>query len=226
MSDWPGCRLDAPPALAAGEVHLWRLPAEPPGPSLAAHLSEPEYRRALRFAYPADAAEWTLRRGGLRLLLASYLGQPPSTSALLPIYEHDDGKPYLASGAIRFSSSHTRGLALLAVSGDAELGVDVELVDDDRDFTALASFAFDASTTEGLASMGRRERSDYFHRHWTRLEALGKCRGTGITDNMAFDPHGTEWVVDIAVGVGYSAALAADPRPARIRRFQADLPAE
>jgi phosphopantetheinyl transferase len=78
------------------------------------------------------------------------------------------------------------------------VGVDVERIDPAVDREAIGALAFDPSTARRLAGASVCS----FFAHWTRLEALGKCRGTGLREQMAFDPRAGEVVVDIDAGPG------------------------
>lgn len=94
------------------------------------------------------------------------------------------GKPRLAESSpqLEFNLSHSAGIALVAVSGEHEVGVDVERV--------------------------RPRRGEAFYRRWACHEAHVKCLGVGLlrARRMALEPVA---VRSIEVGTGYVGAVAA-----------------
>ena len=124
---WQQC--DAPPALAANEVHVWRVDVRQWAPMLArltALLDPDEQARADRFVAPAPRQQFTVARAALRQLLAGYLACPLGDLRfeLGPL-----GKPRLLarnSTDLRFNVSHSGELVQLAFSRRREVGVDVE----------------------------------------------------------------------------------------------------
>ena len=119
--DWPE-RMGS----VAG-VELWRMAIDLPEGRLEVHratLSAAERERAARPARPEVRARFVAARAGLRFVLAGHLGVAPSAVAL---GEGQRGKPEVAGGP-RFSVSHSGGLAVYAVAGARETGVDVERV--------------------------------------------------------------------------------------------------
>jgi 4'-phosphopantetheinyl transferase len=126
---------------------------------------------------------WRLRRSGdaLHRVLAVYLGQQPQQ---IRFERGEHGKPHLADAAIRleFNLSHSGELALVAVSGEHEVGVDVERV--------------------------RPKRGESFYRRWARHEAHVKCLGSGLL-RARRAPLEPVAVQSVDVGPGYAAAIAA-----------------
>ena len=88
-------------------------------------LSREERDRAASFRFEKDAAHWARTRGALRVILGNSLGISPSE---VPIRTTAMGKPYLASpfGHLHFNLSHCEDLALVALSPDGPLGIDLE----------------------------------------------------------------------------------------------------
>lgn len=87
-------------------------------------LSERERARSRRFARPELAARYIRAHGALRELLACRLGTDPGE---LHFERMPGGRPELArEPRCRFSLSHCVDLAVIAISDDAVVGVDVE----------------------------------------------------------------------------------------------------
>lgn len=117
---------------------------------------------------------------GLRPVLATYLGEDPERIRLA---RGKHGKPRLAevSPRLEFNLSHSGDLVLVAVSGEFEVGVDVERV--------------------------RPKRGEGFYRRWARHEARVKCLGLGLLRAREVDLAPVA-VGMVEVGTGYVAAAA------------------
>jgi 4'-phosphopantetheinyl transferase len=118
----------------------------------------------------------------------------------------DRGKPRLVTaGSLRFNLSHSGGLALIAIGAERELGLDVERIDSDRDFAALARSRLDPGDAEAVSAAPPGRRADVFYAAWTRREAIAKCFGEGLTGT---EPAGSFELTEIDAGPGWAAALA------------------
>ncbi len=207
---WP----DGParPRLPRGEVHVWRAGLDGRGWPDAAQLPAAERERAARMLVPSQ--RWVASRWALRGILGRYLAADPATIALR---SGEHGKPELAdAGAgLAFNLSHSHGLALIAVTGGRQVGVDVEWIDGDRDVVALADRGLDpeAATAVRAAPAGS-ERVAAFYDAWVRHEARVKCLGGGLGNPPPSEPVA---LVRLDPGPDYAAALAAAggerPRP-------------
>lgn len=151
---------------------------------LSSTLDDEERGRASRFARPADAARYRIAHGALRTILSRRIGIAPHR---IRFARGEHGKPCLRDGGPRFSLSHSGTLALVAVSEDREVGVDVEVVRPIPDAAALARRFFSPEEAQTIASQPRRRRDLQFMRSWTALEAIVKAQGTGLA--AAFDEH-------------------------------------
>lgn len=117
----------------------------------------------------------------LRRVLAVYLEEEP---AEIQLAEGEHGKPRLADPGARlsFNLSHSGEVALVALSGEDEVGVDIELV--------------------------RPKREEVFYWRWACHEARVKCLGSGLLRARAAVPLEPLTVKPIDVGAGYAAAIA------------------
>jgi 4'-phosphopantetheinyl transferase len=206
-------------------VHVWRVRLDVPDARAAPELSADERARARRFRFEHDRAAWAGSRAWLRRILANYLGRVPGD---LVFSAGARDKPTLVSGDaawLRFNVSHSGALGLVAVSANNDVGVDVERVaDDDRDLVEIARRVFCVPAVEALVRAPVPERPAVFYRTWVRNEARVKCEGSGLTDpddlardavDRAVDPGPV--VLDLEVGDGYMAALAARSAPQAVR---------
>jgi 4'-phosphopantetheinyl transferase len=172
------------------EVHVWRADLDGPDWPRQEELPEAERARAEEILRAEPARRWATARWSLRTVLGRYLDEDPAAIALAVA---PGGKPFLEGpGPLRFSLSHSAGLALIAVAEEREVGIDVERVTPRRS-------------------------ADYL-RAWTRREAIAKCFGEGLAASAPSD-RAVE-VCEIDAGGGWAAALAVSGKgmPA-VRRF-------
>lgn len=185
-----------PPALADGEIHVWRLDlSEPPADGAEDGLDARERERARRFAFERDRVRYRRAHAGLRGVLSLYLGIPARQVALVLTGE---GKPILdAASGPGFNLSHSGDLALVAVGSMPHVGVDIEELRGRAGMRDIAAEAFTDGENAALAGFAQEALVDPFLACWTRKEACLKALGTGL----ATDPRSLE------VGLG----------PARLR---------
>jgi 4'-phosphopantetheinyl transferase len=119
--------------------------------------------------------------GGLRAILARYLRVNPAT---LVFETERAGKPHLAParhpGFLQFNLSHSRNLALVAVSGGSEIGVDLEWVSDAIEVDQVAALVFSKSEIAVLGRLDIPRKREAFFNGWTRKEAIVKALGAGL----------------------------------------------
>lgn len=178
--------------IAAGELHVWRVRLN--RGKASAPLPE-EAERAARLVTPALRRRYLRAHAALRDILGRVAPQPLSFAL------HENGKPYLASAPeIRFNLSHSREVALIAVTRGVEVGVDIERIRPISDIAAIAARYFPPGHRS--PANGRE-----FFRDWTRFEALLKGHGVGLYGAGAAPPgHWT--VTDLEVGPNWAAAVA------------------
>ncbi len=145
-------------------------------------LSIDELRRADRFLFEQHRRRFIVGRAGLRQVLGSYLGIAAESVA----FDYTGlGKPRLRGHHVgrglcfNFSNSHER--ALLAVTLDLEIGVDIERLRRMDSLEGLANRFFAESEKRQILSMAEPERTEAFFCCWTRKEAFLKAIGKGLT---------------------------------------------
>jgi phosphopantetheinyl transferase len=176
------------------EVHLWRAWLDRDGWPRQDQLPAEEDVRAAEIQTDGRRRRWVAARWALRLALSRYTGASPGQ---LELVAGDHGKPRLATETeLRFNLSHSEGLALVAITGESDVGVDVERVG------------------------AKHPRS--FYRDWSRREAVAKCTGAGIWGPI--DDEGIA-LFDLDLGPEWAAALAlrAEGEPP-LRHFEVSPP--
>jgi 4'-phosphopantetheinyl transferase len=230
---WPA-RLAS--GLSLKETHVWRVALDGEMADRASwSLSGDERQRAARFQFPRDRRRFEAARAALRAILSGYLGESPTKLR----FEYGAyGKPALGLPTeITFNLSHCREVALVAVARGRAIGVDIERVQIEVDFRALARTVFsdgEQATLDAIAGDAQREA---FFRGWVRKEAFVKARGEGLSlpireieVSLALDaallttPHAPcdargFVLYDLDVMPGYVAALAVERGCERLACF-------
>jgi 4'-phosphopantetheinyl transferase len=172
-------------AVRDAEIKLWLVDVDQKSAALVSDmtpLSGDEIDRANRFLRAEDRARFMLTRAALRRLLAEETGASPETLAftLGPF-----GKPALAGAeALHFSVSHSGALALIGMSSNRLIGVDIELMRENIDELALAQSFFCADEHRFLEGLKGAAQLEAFYRIWTCKEAVLKAFGVGITAHL------------------------------------------
>ncbi|WP_324784726.1 4'-phosphopantetheinyl transferase family protein [Streptomyces sp. H51] len=171
-----------------GETHVWVVPEPGPGPRREALLQRcagllaPEERRRSDRVVPSARTLYACSHAALRAVTALYTGRSPDRVAFV---RGKFGKPYVGGDpGLRVSLSHTDGLALVAVSRDGPVGVDVERVTPLRDPAGLRRQIL--SPWEDPRCPGSAEDPSHgaLFTHWTCKEAVLKALGTGLAGDL------------------------------------------
>jgi len=223
MTDQPGL---------AGRVDIYRIPLDLSEDEIQAYhqyLSIEEKQRAAKFLSASKTREFTITRSCLRQILAQTLD---SDLSLITIAHHPDGKPYLqfqpGPARVCFSVSHSSDLAMIAVTLDRDIGIDVEKIRTDIDYQTLARRFFSTAEYEAIQDCSEQIQLQAFFATWTRKEAIVKAHGKGIAlglkqFDVSVDPHrpprllATRWeqddipawtLLNIDTAPGYFASMA------------------
>jgi 4'-phosphopantetheinyl transferase len=183
----PGPR-DAPVPLtepSRDEVHVWtiRLDLADWRDSLPPEeLSDDELVRAGRFLFERERRRFAICRATLRAILGGYLGTRPGE---LSFRTGPYGKPHLDperyGERIRFNVSHSGELALVAVSRERELGVDIEHVRPLDGIDEIVARHFSPGERLALKCVAPTARLAMFYQYWTLKEAYLKACGVGLS---------------------------------------------
>ncbi len=230
--------------LGRDEVHVWRATLDQTPSQIESflhNLAADEQARAEKFYFERDRERFIVARGVLRAILGGYLNRTPEC---LSISYSSRGKPALAeqSGgdAIRFSVSHSQGVALYAVTRGREVGIDLERIRFDLAVAEIAERFFSQREALTLRTLPTEVHRQAFFNCWTRKEAYIKARGEGLSLPLdQFDVSlapgepaailGTQrgpseacrWSLqELIPGAGYVAALAVEGHGWRLTCWQ------
>ncbi|OGO07265.1 MAG: hypothetical protein A2Y92_05990 [Chloroflexi bacterium RBG_13_57_8] len=167
--------------LTGDEVHVWLVPLDTEPGDFARLLDSRERERAEAYRAARDRGRFIMRRGILRMLLGDYLGARPES---VGVAYDGNGKPVLVGDLqgddIRFSLSHSAGMALYAFTGIGETGVDIERIREMPDMEQIAVRFFSRGENEALDALPPALRKEAFFNCWTRKEAYIKATGEGL----------------------------------------------
>ncbi|WP_379935326.1 4'-phosphopantetheinyl transferase family protein [Maribacter chungangensis] len=143
------------------------------------HLNEAELKRSQKYHFKKDEHRFVICRALLKISLAAHVGLSVDE---ITIAAGQNKKPYLPSHPkVFFNVSHTNKYALIAIS-DALVGVDVEKIDREYDYSEVVPTVFNDTDSHKIAFAV--DKPYTFFKLWTRKEAVVKATGKGIGENF------------------------------------------
>ncbi|MEQ9620111.1 MAG: 4'-phosphopantetheinyl transferase superfamily protein [Deltaproteobacteria bacterium] len=226
------------------EVHLWicRFQSEANATEECYEeiISADERKRADRFRFNEERSKFIQARGVLRTVLGKYLNLRPNEL----VFDYNKyGKPGLQARInprnVKFNLSHSRSLAIYAVTKDREVGVDVEYLRDVKRADKIIERFFSQHEREFYGSRPSAIKKLAFFQLWTRKEAYTKAMGAGISlprddytlslipgdssyrnNRSPVTGNNRKWsLYDIEIDENYKAALAVEGEGHDIRYF-------
>ena len=213
------------PLPGADEAHVWVAFLSESVPLLASYecgLSVEEKQRAGRFSRPDDRARYIAAHGILRELLGQYLSIAP---AELSFGQNAFGKPRITPRSVQtdlaFNLAHSGEVIIFAFANYHRVGIDVEAIRTDLDFSDLAQSQFSPDEMRTLQAFDSAARTNAFFRCWTRKEAYVKARGEGLAIalkefTVRFGPDelpGVSWAADDPLAAARWAMFDLEPAP-------------
>ena len=210
--------------MAAGQVHVWLVRADDAALCMACCenlLATAERDRAARFKFEKDRRLYTVAHAALRSILAGYLNVAPGD---LEFEIGQRGKPRLAptfsKDSLEFNLSHSSEVALIAVTREREIGVDIEHVKKEFAFAEVAERYFTTREVSAIRALPQDLQRRAFYQCWTSKEAFLKAKGVGLSGELdeveilldveGGAPRASPWHLLISPGGGI---LSKSPRP-------------
>ena len=245
--DWPVS--NRPPSLSENDVHVWAAALDVAPDvryKLAKILADEERQRAERFKFDKHRNRFIAARGFMRVMLGRYLQSAPEQ---IEFAYSDRGKPMLSQGfadTLQFNLAHSGDLALLAISPNGPIGVDVECIRTIKDADGLVARFFSSRENALFQKLSDDQKPGAFFNLWTRKEALLKATGEGIAGPLSEvevsflpgeparllaiggDPEkAAQWTLrELKPAAGFIGALAAPSRDIHLREWRfSDTPA-
>ena len=232
--------LSPPPSLALirNEVRVWLIRADEAelcSACCADLLSLAERERAARFKFEKDRRLYTVAHAALRSILAGYLNVAPGD---LEFEIGRRGKPRLAptfsKDSLEFNLSHSSEVALIAVTREREIGVDVEHVKKEFAFAEVAERYFTTREVSAIRALPEDLQRRAFYQCWTSKEAFLKAKGVGLSgelDEVEILLDGQDlvrvkgtlagwYLSELSPCDGYVGAVVLEGHESDLRRFQ------
>ncbi|GIH14418.1 4'-phosphopantetheinyl transferase family protein [Rugosimonospora africana] len=209
--------VPAPRTPGALRCEMWFADIASVRPAHLALLNDVEQRRRERYLKEADRARFTAGVALTRLVVAQQTGTVPDrvrVDRTCPRCSEPHGKPRIVDADVHMSLSHSGDKVAFALTREAAVGVDVEVVGD-RDVTGLAEAVLVAAEPV--------RRAEEFYTYWCRKESVVKATGEGLRvplREVVVSPADTPAqlisyrgaalacsLADLSVGPGYAAAV-------------------
>jgi 4'-phosphopantetheinyl transferase len=139
-----------------------------------------ELSRAQAFHHDIDRMRYIAAHGALRQILALVLDGNPRD---IEFGRGKHGKPFIRRGVKipgYFNLSHTNQVALVAVSTNDEVGIDIETTHALPDAAAIAALQFSARENSTIEGLPEHEKVTGFYHCWTQRESVLKLFGWGL----------------------------------------------
>lgn len=210
--------------LKEGELHIWSYEVDENEYHLEKTdplLSEEEKIRCSKYINEAEKIRYTCNHRFVRKVLAKYLNLP---AAHVEFSVAELGKPFVKNSNLFFSYSYRTTFALLAISKEHEVGVDIEKIKVLQDAPTFASFSFSEREKEIIFKSAAENFQDTLFTFWTFKEAIIKALGVGLNADLtqidlsdffyselnplAFDANAVYTIKRLKTHQGYKAAFA------------------
>jgi len=167
-------------------VHLWHVILSDffgQKEELIVLLNEEERRRAYRFKFEIHRNRFIVARAMLRKILSSYTQKSPEE---IEFIYGNRGKPYLHDNLtqLQFNLSHSDDCAVLAITQQTEIGIDVEKAKTDY-HSGVAKRFFSTQEYNELMQLPLEQQAYAFYKIWVKKEAIIKVLGEGLYASLA-----------------------------------------
>ena len=176
--------------LKKSEIHLWfadlnGLDRYACSNDLANWLHGAEKNRYNRYQSQSQREHFLFGRVLLKSILSQYAGCAPADLK----FEIDSrGKPLLSSNnplCLSFNLSHSGNRAVVAVSKNHDLGVDLENIKKERAILKIAQRYFSLSEIRALKNLSNALQIQRFYELWTLKESVVKACGDGLSRRLS-----------------------------------------
>ena len=183
MSNWYS--QDSFIELADNDVHIWLNYLnvhEARIKHLYPLLSSEEKERSERFKFYKHRKAFIASHGFMHTVLAYYIDTEANQ---IEFSQSEFGKPSLIDAQnknnIQFNLSHSNNVAILAVSRQHSVGIDIEYAERKVDWQGISKRFFTADEQEQFRQLTETKQREAFFQIWTRKEAHMKVTGQGLS---------------------------------------------
>jgi 4'-phosphopantetheinyl transferase len=222
--------------IEPNEVHIWKYKMTNWKRGFLSLLSEDEKLRWLRFQSGDSQMRFAKAHAFVRLVLERYIGVP---AAEIQITRGQNKKPELNMGdpPLHFNLSYRDDYALLAISTNEVVGVDIESVKKiDHISSFIGSYFSYEEKQKVLSYRNKYDRLAMVFSIWVMKEALVKAKSTGLSESLThynlcpfleqpecvpeFDTPNTWHIARFQVADNYKAACAVRTNQAHFKMFE------
>ncbi len=171
-------------APAADYIDIWCISLDLIATDLEKYracLHEEEMKRAVKLKIPEKQNQFVVTRFVLKTIISRILYKEPKQ---IRIVHTEQGKPYIKEQYqgedIHFNLSHSETQAIIALTLAQEIGVDIEKIETNKDYTGLSQRFFSAQEQAELNAISEADLARCFYTCWTRKEAFVKAMGDGL----------------------------------------------
>lgn len=167
-------------SLKKGDIQIWSISLDAEKKLRSACLNalgESGRERISFFKFKQIQENYIISQGGLRLLLAYYLGIHPEE---LQVGRLSKGKPYsIDNERLKFNMSNSGRRVVYAFNLDDEIGIDLERIRELSDLDELIEKNY-SITEQNYINKLANQRLYRFFKFWTIKEAYLKAIGVGM----------------------------------------------
>lgn len=195
------CKEASVGGLDPGEIDLWRIRSDETcyeAPEFLECLSAEEKARADRFRFEKDRRSYRVTHACKRWILGRYTNVSPFG---LRFENGKWGKPAIQDplNSFRFNLSHSKGMTLIGITREVELGVDVESRQSAERMTPIFERFASSAEQEWFGQGWEGEMGELMTGWWVSKEAFIKAVGRGLSlplaDFSVERRSKTEWVL-------------------------------
>ncbi|MEE4254079.1 MAG: 4'-phosphopantetheinyl transferase superfamily protein [Desulfuromusa sp.] len=208
--------------LPDNDLHLWRFELNTAGGIAAGFediLSAVELSRVERLLDPNKKNQFISARIHLRVILGQYLQIRPNQ---VEFQYNQFGKPFLSENhhsPLFFNLSHSRELGGLVVASNMDVGVDLEYIDPEMNFSQLSHSYFNEQEKLCLDQYPHSRQRRGFFRLWTQKEAMLKLWGSGFSMSSGMGSQSDLQLRTFPIRANYICSIAFRERIERIIKF-------
>ncbi len=174
--------------LDPSTTHIWHVDlklTDSDFHQLKDYLNPEEQQRLQRYTHQRAQQQFLATRGRLKQLLASYTGIAPSD---IQFETGQYGKPRLAGTTIDdglvFNVSHSDAMALIVISTNCALGIDIERIHSRHNLQGMAQRCFSNQELSSWNQLTEPHKTTQFYAYWCAKEAFLKATGRGLALGM------------------------------------------
>ncbi len=171
------------PVLSENTVHVFLLELNSfDYQDCIKNLSVDECNRAGKLKIESKRNQFVITRSLLRQFLALSLNKSPQD---IHFCYAQHCKPYIEdqynNNSLEFNVSHSGAYAVIAISLNNKLGVDIEQINTKADYNSLSNRFFSQQEKEQYSKLAENEQLELFYRIWVRKESFTKAIGKGVS---------------------------------------------